>query len=166
AGNGIANAVIGGWRLAGILTYSGGRPVGLSTSVGTPLFAGRGVPVVTTNDDWAPAWKGSSFDPAVDKFFKPASYFGTQPSVGIGNAARFNSKMREFPAYNENLSLAKNFPIRGDRVGLELRGEAFNAFNRVRFAVGNTNLTNPNFGLVNGTLNGPRRFQVGAKLRF
>ena len=166
ATKGIGDWVIGGWRLAAITMYAGGRPVGLGTSVGTPLFAGRGVPFVTTNDDWAGQWKGDRFDPAVDKFFKPASYFGTQPSVGIGNATRFNSKMREFPGLNENISLAKVFPIKGERVNLELRGEAFNAFNRVRFGVGNTNVTSPNFGLVTGTSNGPRRFQVGAKLRF
>ena len=100
ANKGIANAVIGGWRLSLIALYSGGRPVGLSTSVGTPLFAGRGVPVVTTDDNWAGAVKGSSFDPNVDRFFQPASYFGVQPSVGIGNATRFNSKMREFANLN------------------------------------------------------------------
>ncbi|MEO8371067.1 MAG: hypothetical protein ABI806_17925, partial [Candidatus Solibacter sp.] len=101
----------------------------------------------------------------VDRFFQPASYFGVQPSVGIGNATRFNSKMREFANLNENVSIAKVFTLH-EKVGIELRGEAFNVFNRVRFATGNSNVTSPNFGLVNGTANGPRRFQLGAKLRF
>jgi hypothetical protein len=162
----VANAVVGGWRMAGIALYSGGRPIGLSTSVGSPLFAGRSVPFVSTYDGWAGTWKGDHFDPSVDRFFQPASYFGTQPTVGIGNATRLNPKMREFPNFNENVSLAKVFPIRGERVNLELRGEGFNILNRVRFGVGNTNVTNPNFGLVTGTSNGPRRFQLGAKLRF
>jgi hypothetical protein len=166
ASSGVSNAVIGGWRMSFIGTYSGGRPIGLSTSVGTPLFAGRGVPVVTTYDNWGGAWAGDHFDPNVDKFFQPASFFGAQPTVGIGNSTRLNPKMREFPNFNENLSIAKVFPIKGDRINMELRGEAFNMFNRVRFGVGNTNVTNPNFGLVTGTANGPRRFQLGAKLRF
>src|SRR3954454_10462293 len=166
AQSGVANAVAGGWRLSLIGIYAGGRPVGLSTSVGTPLFAGRGVPVVTTDQGWAGTWKGGSFDPNVDKFFQPASYFGVQPSVGIGNATRLNPKMREFGNFNENVSIAKVFPIKGERVNMEIRGEGFNMLNRVRFGVGNTNVTSPNFGLVNGTANGPRRFQLGAKLRF
>jgi hypothetical protein len=166
AQSGVANAVAGGWRLSLIGLYSGGRPIGLSTSVGTPLFAGRGVPVVTTYDNWGGTWKGGSFDPNVDKFFQPASYFGAQPTVGIGNATRLNPKMREFPNFNENVSIAKVFPIKGERVNMEIRGEGFNVLNRVRFGVGNTNVTNPNFGLVNGTSNGPRRLQLGAKLRF
>ena len=58
AKNGIANAVVGGWRASLIALYSGGRPIGLSTSVGTPLFAGRGVPVVTTYDNWAGTVEG------------------------------------------------------------------------------------------------------------
>jgi hypothetical protein len=164
--HGIGNAVIGGWRMSLIGLYAGGRPIGLSTSVSTPLFAGRGVPFVSTYEGWQGTWKGSEFDPNVDKFFQPASYFGTQPSVGIGNATRLNSKMREFPSFNENVSLAKVFALKGERVNLELRGEGFNVLNRVRFGVGNTNVTNVNFGLVNGTSNGPRRFQLGAKLRF
>jgi hypothetical protein len=122
--------------------------------------------VVTTYDNWGGAWAGDHFDPNVDKFFQPASLFGAQPTVGIGNSTRLNPKMREFPNFNENLSIAKVFPIKGDRINMELRGEAFNMFNRVRFGVGNTNVTNPNFGLVTGTANGPRRFQLGAKLRF
>jgi len=166
ANKGIANWVIGGWRLSGIALYSSGRPVGLSTGVSSPLFAGRGVPVVATDDNWGGTWKGSSFDPNVDRFFQPASFFPTQPSVGIGNATRLNPKMREFPNYNENVSLAKVFSLHGERTNLELRGEGFNVLNRVRFGVGNTNVTSPNFGLVTGTANGPRRFQVGAKLRF
>jgi hypothetical protein len=166
AQSGVANAVAGGWRVSLIALYSGGRPVGLSTGVTTPLFAGRGVPVVTTYDNWAGTWKGDKFDPSVDRFFQPASYFGAQPTVGIGNATRLNPKMREFPNFNENISVAKVFPIKGERVNVELRGEGFNVLNRVRFAVGNTNVTNSNFGQVTSTSNGPRRFQLGAKLRF
>ena len=78
--------------------------------------------MVTTNDNWGGAWKGSSFDPNVDRFFQPASYFGVQPSVGIGNATRFNPKMREFPNFNENVSIAKVFAIH-EQTSIELRGE-------------------------------------------
>ncbi len=48
----------------------------------------------------------------------------------------------------------------------ELRGEAFNAFNRVRLAVGNTNVTSTTFGKVTGVYNSPRQVQVGAKFVF
>jgi hypothetical protein len=48
----------------------------------------------------------------------------------------------------------------------ELRGEFFNAFNRVRFATGNTNVTSSTFGKVTGVYNSPRQVQLGAKFVF
>ena len=36
--------------------------------------------------------------------------------------------------------------------------------NSPRFNTGNRNVQNPNFGLVNSTLNGPRRMQLALKL--
>lgn len=164
--SGIGNVVLGGWRLSYIGIYTSGRPVGLSTSVSVPLFAGRQVPWVATNDGWRAPISGH-YDPnsAINTFFQPASYFGAQPNNTIGNATRFNAKVREFPAYTENLSVAKQFLIT-ERIGIELRGEAFNLFNRVRFATGNTNVTSANFGQVTGVYNGARQLQVGAKFRF
>jgi hypothetical protein len=51
-------------------------------------------------------------------------------------------------------------------MSFELRGEAFNAFNRVRMGVGNTNVTSTQFGRVTGVYNSPRQIQVGAKFVF
>jgi hypothetical protein len=157
--------VVGDWRLAFIGTYSSGRPVGLGTSVSVPLFAGRGVPWVPTYDNWRAPIKGDKFDPNVDSFFQPASYFGSQPTNTIGNQTRLNPKLRELPAYNERISVSKRFPVR-EGMSFELRGEAFNAFNRVRMGVGNTNVTSTQFGRVTGVYNSPRQIQVGAKFVF
>ena len=49
---------------------------------------------------------------------------------------------------------------------MDLRWEVFNAFNRVRFNPGSTNIQDPNFGRVTSTLNDPRRMQLGLKLYF
>jgi hypothetical protein len=49
---------------------------------------------------------------------------------------------------------------------MDVRGEAFNAFNRPRFNPGDTNIASQNFGVVNSTLNEPRRMQLGLKLYF
>ena len=49
----------------------------------------------------------------------------------------------------------------------EIRGEFFNIFNRTRFGVGGTNVSDaPNFGRVTSVLNDPRRVQIGAKILF
>ena len=77
---GFARWIVGDWRMAFIGTYSSGRPVGLSTSNSVPLFAGRQVPWISSYDGWRGATKGSKFDPNVDSFWQPASFFGSQPS--------------------------------------------------------------------------------------
>jgi hypothetical protein len=163
---GVGRWIAGDWRIAYIGLYASGRPVGLSTGVTVPLFAGRQVPWVTSYEGWRAPTAGSKFDPAADSFFQPVSFFGPQPNNTIGNATRFNPKVREFPSYAENFSFGKEFPVWREGMHFELRAEAFNLFNRVRFGVGDTNVTGTAFGKVTTLLNEPRRMQIGAKFQF
>jgi hypothetical protein len=86
--------------------------------------------------------------------------------AGIGNATRYNPKVRQFPNYNENFSVAKGFTLH-EKLRLDFRAEAFNAFNRVRFGTGSTSLQSQSFGRLtsNGDLlNSPRQVQLALKL--
>ncbi len=102
----------------------------------------------------------------MDTFFQPASFFGAQPTTQFGNMTRYNPKLRNFPDFNENASLAKSFYVFEERAHVDFRWEAFNLFNRVRFGAlgGGTTLQDPNFGLWRTQLNSPRRMQVALKL--
>lgn len=52
-------------------------------------------------------------------------------------------------------------------VSAEVRGEAFNIFNRTRFGAGSTNVSDTaNFGRVTNVINDARRIQLGAKISF
>jgi hypothetical protein len=172
--HGIGAYVLGNWRVSTINTYSSGIPIGLGTTITPPLFAGRAVPYVTSYDGWTAPTKGGSFDPSVDTFFVP---YGTGPFpkqgpgtayTGIGNATRYNPKVRYFPNLNENLSIAKTFVIH-EQLRLDFRAEAFNAFNRVRFGSGSTTLQAQTFGVLTSNsdlLNTPRQVQFALKLYF
>ncbi len=156
--------VLGNWRIAGTQFYSSGFPIALVNSNNYLLFNGRAAATVSSYDGWIadhknPNWLGS------DRFFQPAAFFGEQPLDRLGNATRFNPKARQPWNLNENFSLAKSFRI-SESMRVDLRWELFNAFNRVRFATGSSNVQDPNFGRVQGTLNGPRRMQLGAKFYF
>jgi Carboxypeptidase regulatory-like domain len=171
---GIGAFVLGNWRLSGIGTYSSGQPIGVTTTYSLPIFNGRTPAYVTSYDGWRAPTKGGSFDPAVDNFFVP---YGTGPFPlqgtntplnGLGNETRYNPKVRQFPNFNENISLAKTFPVR-EKLRLDFRAEAFNVFNRVRFGTGSTSLQNATFGKLtsNGDLlNTPRQMQFALKLYF
>lgn len=161
--SGVASHVLGGWRVSGILTYLSGFPVALQRNnpFASLLFNGTTRPTVTSYDNWRAPIKGDQFDPAIDRFLD-ISAFPTQ-ATAFGNVTRYNPKVRAFPTYNENVSLAKSFSFTED-FRLDFRWEMFNMFNRHIFALPNTNLNNNTFGQVTSTVGEARQMQVGLKL--
>ena len=157
------NAVAGGWRIGAIQSYLSGFPLAVSRNNPLVAFNGTTRPTITSYDGWQPTWKNGDFDPAVDRRLD-RSVFPVQP-VNFGNATRFNPNMREFPNYNENISIGKVFPLR-EKIRLDFRAEAFNLFNRVRFGTGGTSLDGTNFGVVVDQANTQRQLQVALKLYF
>jgi hypothetical protein len=154
--------VLGGWRLAAIQVYTSGFPIALGRNNPLPLFNAITRPVIDTYEGWRAPIRGEKFDPSVDRFLKPANQFPAQP-IGFGSATRYNPKVRSFGEKTENLSVAKTFRItEGTRV--DLRGEAFNIFNRTIFGTGSTSLNAGNFGQVTSQANTPRQMQVGLKI--
>ena len=181
--HGIGAWVLGNWGVSGVLSYSSGQPVGITSSYILPLYGttnGRSTPYITSYSGWQPNW-GGDFNPTVNTFLTP--YCGTNPSSctgvfpiqgtgtsnnGFGNSTRYNPKLRQFPNLNENVSLTRSFPIR-EAMRIEFRAEAFNLFNRVRFGTGSTQLQDQNFGKLtssNDLLNTPRQLQLALKFYF
>jgi hypothetical protein len=67
--------------------------------------------------------------------------------------------------FNQDFSIRREFPIT-ETWRFELQGDAFNAFNNVRFGGININITNAAFGRVTNQANTPRVFQIAARIRF
>jgi len=171
--HGVGASILGNWGVNGVLTYSSGTPVGVTSTYTLPLSATavRSTPYITSYTNWQPQWKGDSFDPSVDNFVTAAAFpqqgNGT-PNNGFGNTTRYNPKVRLFPNLNENVSVMGAFPIR-ESVRLEFRAEAFNLFNRVRFGTGSLSIQNQNFSKLTSStdqLNTPRQLQLALKLYF
>jgi hypothetical protein len=166
SGKGVASAVLGGWRLAGIQQYVSGTPLSVGTTLSFPIFNGANRATVPTYDGWRAPTRGGAFDPNVDSFLQPASFFGTQPTTGFGNETRYNPKLRYLPGYNENLSLSRSINLHGEQKRLDFRLETFNLLNRTQFGpLSNaTTIQNPNFGLWRAQTNTQRRMQASLKL--
>jgi hypothetical protein len=162
---GLAAATIGGWRIGAVHFYGGGTPLGLGGAYSFPLVGNR--PYVTTYENWKnqniQGHDGTRFDPYVDSYFQPRSFFPDQPRDRFGNMTRRNPKVRNEPSWNENISLAKTFSIT-ESFRLDARLEAFNVLNRVRWSNPNSDLNSVSFGLVRGQANGARNMQLGLKL--
>jgi hypothetical protein len=157
---GIANQIIGGWRIAVIQAYSSGFPIGVTTNAPLNIFNGTNRPNVT-GADWRAPIAGDQFDPTVDKFLDRGAF--VQPVGQLGNAPRINPQVRRFWNLTENVSLAKSFKAT-QKLDMDVRVEAFNIFNRVTWGAPNTDFSSSNFGVISGQANSPRQLQVGLKL--
>jgi hypothetical protein len=167
ANGGPASWFLGGWRLSGFLNYNSGTPLDFTNSNVYNIFNGRGAIAVNSGyEGWAVDFGGKNANwLGSDRFFQPRSFFGAQPANILGTSTRHNPKVRTRALLNENVSLAKTFVL-SERFRLDLRAEAFNIANRFRPSTGSRNIDDPNFGVVRGQLNEPRRMQFGLKLYF
>lgn len=159
--SGIGSHLFGGWRVGAIQAYMSGTPVAVTRNNPLPIFNSQTRPTITGYDNWRAPISGDKFDPERDRFLDPSA-FPPQP-VAFGNSTRYNPKVRAFPSFNENISIAKSFRL-GEEKRLDFRWEVFNLFNRTVFGTGNTNLNSNAFGVVSDQVNAPRQMQVGLKI--
>lgn len=160
---GVAGAILGGWRIAGIQSYYSGTPLQIGGCATFPIGEFTNQCQITTYNGWGGSWSGK-FDPAVDLYLNP-SVFPTQTTASFGNATRYNPKMRYWPSFNENESVARTFSLK-ERAHLEFRFEGFNVLNRTVFGPlsGATSIGNANFGKWGAQSNNARRMQLVARL--
>jgi hypothetical protein len=183
---GPAAFALGNWRLSLVNFYASGTPIAITTSNTLPIYAPgdsgatRVPPYITSYDGWQPSYSGK-FDPSKDNFFVPycgsatATCNGPFPYQGsgtnlnaLGNDTRYNPKLRFFHNLNESMSVTKTFRFT-ESIRAELRAEAFNVFNRVRFGTGSTQLQSTTFGVLTGSgsqINSPRQLQLALKFYY
>ncbi len=159
--DGVASHILGGWRVGLIQAYVSGAPIAVSRNNPLPIFNSQTRPTITGYDNWRAPIAGDKFDPARDRFLN-AAVFPAQPNA-FGNATRFNPKVRAFPNFTENISIAKSFRL-GEDKRFDFRWEVFNLFNRTVFGFGSTNLNSNTFGVVTTQVNDARQMQVGLKI--
>lgn len=184
---GVLAHAIGGWRIAATHYYASGVPIGIGPGYGFLPTAGNRLTILDY-ENWRTPIKGEKFDPFVDRWFDCTQFQRVQqsstapllnacgqPSTGavkayvardrFGNATTRNPKVRSPWFFNENISLARTFQFT-ENMRIDLRGEVFNLFNRVRWADPNTDINSPDFGLVRAQANAPRQMQFALKFYF
>lgn len=157
---------IGGWQISALVSFRTGTPITLtdagvygtnylsaSYAVLRPGFAlpetasrvvynQNGVPSLFANTNEARAFMGA--------------YAGTVGTRGI---------VRGPYVRNTDLSIGKYFKMPWEGHTLQVRGEAFNAFNFVNFTGQQTSITSPVFGQYNNTQD-PRVMQFALRYQF
>jgi hypothetical protein len=181
--NGFVSRLTTGWTITGIATFQTGFPMELDDS-GIPSGG------CSSESDFS-CWDGPNevapvqyMNPRTTGFwFNPNSFapvnctpvgssINSCPSDGVspasvaayGNTPR--NPVRGPGINNWDLSLYKDTTI-SERMKVELRLDAFNAFNHLEFDPNGIsgNIENPNFGKVEGALS-PREVQLSARFMF
>jgi hypothetical protein len=166
--NRVVDGFLGGWQISGILATRTGLPINVTLSATgvdpatnrNYTFFGRNGGSLRPDRVGTP---NSGIDPKVDRLhFLDASAYAVQALNTPGNSSR-NSAFGP-NSFNTNLSLVKRFVVR-DRGAIDLRFEAFNAFNTVNFANPATAFGSANFGQITSA-GDPRQTQVAVRYRF
>jgi hypothetical protein len=187
AGGKILDAVVGGWELAGISSWSSGVPINIpgSNANNKPSrMEYTWSSYTTSNHDLGSSKYGGLssvfYSSAVDPSIRQAGPRRLDPTklinpdqnnsvpFQLGNVDPVYGGIRQPWRIYHDLSLMKSFPIR-EGVFLQLRGEAENVFNMRGWPDFITDPRSSDYGLMiaeNGFNHTPRRIQLSARIVF
>ena len=183
--SGWANELIGGWQLSGIFAYRSGLPFSVGTN-SFPVSFTLETPAVLVGD--VNAVQGN-----INTSGSTVNFFGTPAQAAAALAAFRNVRMGETGSrnalrgpsfWNADIGLAKSFALPWEGQRIQLRMDAFNAFNHNVFAnpgvslFGLTNLGSDNhlgctassstcsFGQITSSASAPREIQFAIRWDF
>lgn len=153
--SGLTGKLISGWQLGGILTLQTGQPLTVTLPYDNPnVGEGAKLPDVIGDPNSGPKTTEKFFN--TDAFAAPAPFAFGNEAIG----AVYGPGIRAF-----DLSLVKNTRIL-ERMNLQFRWEAFNAFNHVILGDPDTLFGSSTFGQITGTRLDNREMQFALRLSF
>lgn len=157
--------IAGNWQYNAVLEYMSGTPVQLpdATPVGDPRLPGGKQSFGRWFNTCTLMTSGARANCASPD--EPIAWLQLKPNEPRTYTSRFPN-LRNYWLPQMNMSVFKMFPIR-ERVRLEFRAEAFNAFNTPIYGPPNVGLTSAQFGVVTLDQNNfPRNMQFALRLKF
>lgn len=206
---GFANAILGGWQLSTVIQYTSGAPLSIRDLRGTLNRSSTAASNRSARQTAFSNLTKAQIKDLIGIFRTPTGIFFINPSVIGANGSATNGSVTATPSnpafpgqvffanqpgqtgnlergfingpdyFNIDLGLSKRFRF-NERMGIQLRAEAFNLFNRANFrastgttsgdsALGeNSNIFNVNsttFGRITNTY-APRVMQFGLRFEF
>jgi hypothetical protein len=159
AKSGVASHILGNWQINSIVNIRSGQPFTLITNQDI-----QNIGIVQGANGARPNLVGDMHldHPTPDLWFNKAAFAAPAPFT-YGTAGR--NIGRTGPQKNVDLSLFREDRLT-ERIKLQFRAEAFNAFNHPTFGKPQTNFTTRNFGVVSDTVGSARQIQVALKVVF
>ena len=161
-----ANYVVGGWQVSGIVSWTSGLPFSTNTGAfpvgfiydSPGLLTGErsGLTVHTHTDDAG----------ALIYFADPAAAQGAFRNPFAGETGNRND-LRGPGFANVDLAVSKFWAMPwSEKHKLQLRMEAYNAFNHANFGLPNANINGGTFGQITSTVSPPRQIQFALRYDF
>ncbi|MCB1025925.1 MAG: hypothetical protein KDB79_16130, partial [Acidobacteria bacterium] len=193
--NAIVDKIFGGWQLTSIINISSGTPISIKDINGTLNRTGRSnrqTAVTNLSGDELRALTGLFFQPDGTIYYIDPSVIAPDGSATGGNVLstadpNFTGQVffRNQPGqtsslgrnilsgpwyYNVDAGIIKNIKF-GERYNIQLRGEAFNVFNKTNFFIGENSgifdIDTGSFGIVStGSTYSPRIMQFAFRFEF
>ncbi len=154
------NALVGGWKVNGILTLQTGIPLSITT---TNTSQANNAVLHPNNNGSSAALDGPAVG-RLNQYFN-TSVFSQPAPYTFGNTGRNLPDVRGPGLRSLDFALNKEVRIH-ESLHLQIRGEAFNLTNTPGFNNPDTNLQSPTFGAITSQFNQPRQIQVGLRLAF
>jgi hypothetical protein len=160
--------IVGGWRLAGIMSYLSGNMVNVTLGTIDRALQGCfrcGPQRPNLNGDPTLPDNRPLEEKVAQSFNTDTTTLWTLPPLGqFGNSPR--NQIRGPARFNTDLSLTKIFALsRVNSRRIEIRMEAFNVFDAVHLNNPNGALNNVNFGRITSALD-PRIVQLALRFEF
>lgn len=175
---GFGGKVLGGWQISGIAQFRTGRPITFISGRGTlnrSARSGNNTPNTTLSLSELQQRTGLFFHPTtgapllvhpdlINSEGRANAAFFTHP--GAGEVGHLSLTPVDGPGYwNVDTAVIKRIRFK-ERLGIELRLEAFNVFNHTNFSVPNTlDIEATDFGKINAAFD-PRILQLSWKFTF
>jgi hypothetical protein len=182
--------ILGGWDISGVTEWHSGLAWGTDSNAFVASYSNNAPAIligsksaVATGLTKLPGGGVNVFSNAVtpsgsQRFEAPQAHAAYEGPIGFAIGPRNGLRGPRF--FNQDLGLAKNFPVYAERVNLKFRADAFNAFNHPNFAVPLENVfngfdqqdvTSTTFGDISNTVdtdgnNGARVLQLSLRLEF
>ncbi|HET8549457.1 MAG TPA: hypothetical protein VFL57_15700, partial [Bryobacteraceae bacterium] len=151
---------LGSWQVNGITTFQTGTPIQITASNTAGIFN----LVTRPNNNGRSAKLHGPVHERLNKYFD-TSVFSQPLPYTFGNVSPRLPDVRNDGVRNFDISLFKDFMFT-ERLRLQFRTEALNAFNTPRFGTPANNVTSGTVGVISSQANAPRQIQFGLKLIF
>jgi Carboxypeptidase regulatory-like domain len=174
--------VTGGWQLSGLTILQSGSPFSVSCgTIFTPIRDAAGKIIGNSGCDFnadtatgdrpnAPVF-GSTINMDKQVLIGPGTFKASDfPKPALGQLGTLGRNTFVNPGYADtDLAILRNFKapwFTSEKLNVQFRAEAFNAFNRVNLGGIQGAMENTNFGKVTSIAGNPRRFQFGLRVSF